>query len=139
MDPKIVNCTPHDVTLRTDCGDVVYPKSGCVPRITFDAPEIGQLGGAPIVSRECTGISDMPPVAQNTVYIVSTMVFDACPERTDLVVPDSGPTAIRDERGQIAAVVRFVGRKTGDTNWQRAYAELRAQVDFDRAQGTYMG
>ncbi len=44
------------------------------------------------------------------VFIVSSMVQDAMP-RADVLAPDTGPTAIRDERGNVWAVVRLIGPK----------------------------
>ncbi len=44
------------------------------------------------------------------VFIVSSMVQDAMP-RADVLAPDTGPTAIRDEKGQVWAVTRLIGPK----------------------------
>jgi hypothetical protein len=65
---------------------------------------------------------DIPPAIANTnfrdieqgtvtvpevYYIVSQIVIAACPERADLVRPDTGPDAIRDADGRIVAVRRL--------------------------------
>lgn len=44
------------------------------------------------------------------VLIVSSMVQAAMP-RADVLAPDTGPTAIRDERGNVWAVTRLIGPK----------------------------
>ena len=43
-------------------------------------------------------------------FIVSRMVFEAAPERSDLLAPDTGPSAVRDESGRILGVTQFVAR-----------------------------
>ena len=42
------------------------------------------------------------------VFIVSSMVQDAMP-RADVLAPDTGPTAIRDDKGNVWAVTRLIG------------------------------
>jgi len=43
-----------------------------------------------------------------TLYIVSTLVAQACKGRKDVVAPDTSPeSVVRDESGQIVAVRRF--------------------------------
>ena len=55
-----------------------------------------------------------PPVPEvceyqepKAIYIVSSLVAQAVAGRNDVVAPDAGPTAIRNEQGQIVAVTRF--------------------------------
>lgn len=50
----------------------------------------------------------MPEHKENTFYIVSAIVLSALKgTRVDVIAPDTGNTAIRNDKGQIIAVSRF--------------------------------
>lgn len=49
-----------------------------------------------------------PEPAECTIYLVSSMVQEALP-RSDVLAPDTGPTALRDEKGNVWAVVGLIG------------------------------
>ena len=51
---------------------------------------------------------EFPAPDEGVVYLVSSMVQEALP-RSDVLAPDTGPTAIRDERGNVWAVTRLIG------------------------------
>ncbi len=53
------------------------------------------------------GVEGLPEQQDGTFLIVSGMVF-AASDRPDLIAPDTGKTAIRNEKGHIAAVTRFI-------------------------------
>lgn len=53
------------------------------------------------------GIEDLPEPQEGTTYIVSKMVADMS-TRQDIVYPDTGSSAIRDEQGRIVSVRRFL-------------------------------
>lgn len=106
---KIINLTPHDVVYSN--GNVIsFPKTGNVARIN-----IGEKPNSPIsfngveletftpIKGEVVGL---PAPQEDTFYIVSMVVFDNTPRR-DAIAPDTGKTAIRNEKGQIMAVTRF--------------------------------
>ena len=107
----IVNCTPHPITIRYNVADaeteVTFPPSGICPRLKTDTVVEGFLSlkaKLPIVKTEMGEVEGLPE-PNGDVFIVSTMVAQAC-NRYDLVSPDTGPTAIR-ENGQVKAVIRF--------------------------------
>ena len=103
---KFVNLTPHDIVVRTPAGvDVVFPASGTVARVRTIETPAGEIGSIPLVEVEMAEIENLPDPEEGTVYIVSSMALD--PSREDVVAPDTGPTAIRDENGHIVAVTRF--------------------------------
>ena len=116
---SIVNCTPHAIVLRHTDGplkgtDTVFAPSGFVPRMTVEVvvnPLISLAGGVPVVKSVFGGVVGLPNPGVDAdgnplIYIVSTMLAQACPHRVDLISPDTGPTAIR-EGGQVQAVIRF--------------------------------
>jgi hypothetical protein len=111
----IINYTPHDVTVRPLSGaaDIVYPASGTVPRVEMKSVDAAPLpDGCPTIMVEY-GAAELPPDGP-AVCIVSTMFADAYRRQhgddgVALYVPDSGPSAIR-ENGQIVAVRALIRR-----------------------------
>jgi hypothetical protein len=103
----VLNLTPHEITIRRpDGSDFTIPPSGMVARITTEERVIGTLDGIPVVLRQPGGAIGLPE--EGVACLVSAMVLTAVPGRSRVFAPDSGPTAIRDERGQIVAVTRLV-------------------------------
>ncbi len=105
---KIVNITPHAITVRSPSGeDVTFPASGAVARIASTTPEGRALvGGVPVAPPlEWGGVEGLPAPAQGTVYIVSGLVGTQCP-RHDVFVPGTSPSdePFRNERGHVVAV-----------------------------------
>lgn len=105
----MINLTPHAITVRAPDGtDHTFEPSGNVARVTMSETVIGQCAvtGAPVIARTAGDPTGLP--AAGTPCIVSAMVLAACTGRAGVFGPDSGQTAIRDERGQIIAVTRLV-------------------------------
>ena len=113
----IVNYTPHSIVIQTDSGRSEFlADPNRLARVTIsdcptdpvpDGPE-GELR-FPAVSQVTGKITGLPEPNGVDFFIVSRMVFDAT-DRQDVIAPDTGPTAIRDENGRIRAVTRFVRR-----------------------------
>lgn len=104
----IKNLTPHDITIRTEAGDQVVPASGIVARVSPVEVEAGSVGGVPVVQRTWGAVQGLPEPDGETVFIVSSLVLDQVQGRSDVVAPDTGSTAVRDDAGRIVAVTRFV-------------------------------
>lgn len=103
---KFVNLTPHEVVV-VDGIEYRFPASGTVARVTEITEEAPRIGGFRVVRKTYGEVTDLPEPAPDTVYIVSALVREAA-KRSDLVSPDSGKDAIRNEKGQIIAVRGFV-------------------------------
>ena len=105
----MINYTPHTVTVRDDNGnDHVYPASGIVPRVSMvTTPDIPLEDGTPTI-RVKYGEALLPD-GHAGPCIVSTMFADAYKGDSELFVPDSEPSAIR-ENGQIIAVRALIRR-----------------------------
>jgi len=108
---RFVNLTPHAINV-VGIGEI--PPSGEVARVEFTEREFMQQGGVPVIARKFKKVVNLPEAGfpGAPIYIVSSMVLDAMGRRAnrgDVVAPDTGETAIRNERGQIVAVTRFVG------------------------------
>lgn len=104
----MINLTPHPITLRADDGtETTIQPSGTVARVSMQETDVGCLLGLPVIRREAGAVTGLP--TDGTPCIVSSMVLTALSAGTPGVyAPDTGPTAIRDERGQIVAVTRLV-------------------------------
>lgn len=101
---NIINLTPHTISLVNASNEIVasFPSAGTV-RVATSQTIIGELAGFPIRKTVLGNVTGLPDAEDGTVYLVSAMVQQALPNRNDLVVPDSGPTAYR-ENGLIVGV-----------------------------------
>lgn len=104
----MLNLTPHAITIRLPDGtDRTFPPSGTVARVTTFETSALSVDGIPTVYRRTGNVEGLTlPLTQPV--LVSSMVLAELPGADNVFAPDSGPTAIRDERGQIVAVTRLV-------------------------------
>lgn len=115
---SIVNLTSDPVKVRTDWGEIEFAPSGTTPRISFieedaESLKIGNMPegfDVPCITQALAGIEGLPEESPGTVYIVPKGIFEALPGRHDLITPDTGKTCIKDKRGRILAVTRFIRR-----------------------------
>lgn len=122
---KIINCTPHPITLVIselrckhcggspstdrdvcDCGgeyeikedEINLPKGEVVPRISQSTHKVDEVNGIPITETVFGETQDLPEAKDGTLLIVSRLILSANPNRKDLVVPNE---LLRDESGNI--------------------------------------
>lgn len=105
---RIVSVLPHEITVRLDGRDVVIPPSGQLARVATSTREIATVDGIPIVATVFGEIVGLPEPQPGVLYLGSTLLAQAAARqgRTDVVSPDTGPTAIRED-GQVVAVIRL--------------------------------
>ena len=66
---------------------------------------IGKISGVPIAKTEFKKIVNLPDPEDGTYYIVNRIVMDYIPYyREDVFCVDTGPSAVRNENGQVVAV-----------------------------------
>ena len=99
---EIINCTPHTIVVDLNGNQVSFPASGILPRIETTSTPRNPIEGIPTFSVKRGEIEDLPAPEEGKVFLVSAMVF-AATTRLDVIAPDTGPTAIR-ENGRILAV-----------------------------------
>ena len=105
---NLVNITPHDIVVRKADGDLMVPPSGQIARVTTSQEVIGYIDDVPVVRTVFGEVTGLPDPVKDTIFIVSSLVLGALKgSRPDVVAPDTGPTAIRNDNGQIVAVTRF--------------------------------
>ena len=103
---KFVNLMPHAANLVTaDGAEIVIPPSGTVARCAVDATHevIDGVRFARTIYGEASGVPDPQP---DTIFIVSMLVAQQL-KRPDVVSPDGGRDAVRNDAGQIVAVRGF--------------------------------
>ena len=117
-----INLTPHAIRI-IDVDRVVHEigPSGTVARVeTVEKEEVPVVvDGAKfsVKSRTMGAVSGLPDPNGTSIFLVSSMVLDAIQGRSDVFAPDTGKTAIRDERGLVWGVVNLI--------------ECRVEVDSD--------
>lgn len=104
----MINLTPHAITIRANGVDTVIQPSGQLARVSSTEEQMGvcPLTGAPIVRRVFGEVTGLP--TDSTPCLVSALVLSACVGRAGVFAPDTGPTAIRNEAGQVIACTRLV-------------------------------
>lgn len=106
---EILNLTPHDIIVQKKDGSLKrILKSDSVARLSTREVHVGEVVGTPIFRREFGETKGLPDELEGVMYLVSSFVLQANQHRMDILAPDTGPTAIRDDRGQIVAVTRFI-------------------------------
>jgi len=107
----MINLTPHAITLRTPAGDVTFPPSGQLARVSTIATLTGEVVAGVSVVRNSYGPVTGLVRDDNGVplpCIVSGMVLAALPTGTvNVYAPATGATAIRKD-GQVIAVTELV-------------------------------
>ena len=116
---KLVNLTPHPLTLQGEDTKVTIPPSGKVARVVeeqrgsallaFQGDKVNDdlipIYSVPIVDLAVRKVVDLPDPEDGTLYIVSRPVALALAgTRADVVVPDD---FVRDDQGRIIAARRL--------------------------------
>lgn len=108
-----VNLTPHTITIVDEAGapTLTVPPSGQVARAQTTRKTVGEVTvdgvRVPVTAAEFGEVDGLPEPQEGTIYLVSRIVADACPDRDDLYGVDG---AIRGEGGTVAgatALTRF--------------------------------
>jgi hypothetical protein len=102
---KIINLTPHTINVQIGESIFTYEPSGSVARVKTETKVVFNAGEIPVVKTSFVDVEGLPLPQQDTLYLVSSIVAQAS-KREDVVSPDTGPSAIR-ENGQVTAVRGF--------------------------------
>ncbi|HDI51833.1 MAG TPA: hypothetical protein ENF45_04315 [Bacteroidetes bacterium] len=110
-----VNLTPHDINIYDSNNNLVatIPRSGKVARVTMEQKTVGYIdvnGHKIPVKKTIYGeIENLPDPQPNTIYIVSLLVLQALGgTRDDVLAPDTGAGAVRDDQGRIIGTRNFI-------------------------------
>lgn len=96
---KMVNLTPHDVNFVDNDGNIVrtVKPSGVVARLSVETIVIGEIDGIQVTESVFSDIENLPEEAEDTIYIVSSLVAEKA-KRADVYVPNG---SVRDSNGRI--------------------------------------
>ena len=99
---KLVNLTPHTITLVVDGETVVVVPEGTVARVmqqeTVKTTVEFKGLSVPVMETKFGEVEGLPDPEDGTMFIVSRMVKTAVPDRDDVVVPGK---QLRDAEGRI--------------------------------------
>jgi len=102
---NIVNLTPHALVMMPagPAGPIVtIPPSGQVARCAVDRVQIYTVTvdgiSVPVNKIQFGTVSGLPDPQPDTIYVVSTLVAQAVPDRWDVFIVDD---AVRDDQGRI--------------------------------------
>ncbi|MGI5872705.1 MAG: hypothetical protein ACOX8T_11800 [Bacillota bacterium] len=120
-----VNLTQHDINVLEP--ETTIPPSGTEARCAVSREQVAELGGITVNRTVFGDVDNLPAPQAGTYYIVSALVAQACPGRTDLLIVDE---VERDEAGRIVgcralATMRPDAFAAGDANLGRPI-ELKA-------------
>lgn len=102
---RFINLTPHAICVD---GLGTFPASGKVARVSIEQVAVGEVAGIVAYKQSAGLVVGLPSPEEGTIYIVSGMVVSAIAGRNDVVAPDTGDSAIRNEKGHIVAVKNFI-------------------------------
>lgn len=97
---KLVNLTPHIVNLFDMTGEkllVNIEPTAPAARCSVKNEKIGEADGVPLFASSYGEVIDLPEPQEDTIFIVSLVVRQALPNRTDLASPGE---LIRDSEGK---------------------------------------
>ena len=106
------NLTPHDIVYYAPDGTARnIPASGHVARLAMTSEAAGMVDGLRCDRVVFGALSGVPAdVEYCDILIVSSLAAEAVADDypgVTVLVPDTGPTAMRNEAGQIAGVTQF--------------------------------
>ena len=119
---EIINRTPHDITMMNEAKEVVwtFPKSDEPIRLESSQVVVGTVTDAGHdtskrnasdnvfidfdVKQVVYDKSNLPDYMEDTYYIVSALVANAYPERSDLLMVND---TVRDDNGRIIGCKSF--------------------------------
>lgn len=94
----IKNFTPHVLNVVNLKGEVVAMPSEGVARVATSTEEVSTICGFTVSKSTFGQVEGLPESESNTYYVVSRLVLQALPERTDLLCPGE---LIRDAGGNV--------------------------------------
>jgi hypothetical protein len=98
---NIVNLTPHSINFVGEDGTPILTiePSGILARVQATIVATGDtVCGIPITKTRFGEVEGLPEPEDGTTFVVSRMVAEALPGRSDLLIPNE---SVRDEGGNI--------------------------------------
>jgi len=112
---RLINLTPHALTIYGPNGMQEIPASGSLARVRSTSEVIGEVAGVPVIRPTFAEVDGLPDPEPGTYYLVSSVVLTALRShgihRSDVIAPATGPNdgCIRNAQGHVQGVTRFAG------------------------------
>lgn len=99
----IINLTPHSINFLDESNHPVLTvePSGTIARAKQTRTLCGTIAGIPVNQCAYGTVQGLPEPAKETIYIVSAIAAQACPERQDVYIVDD---SVRNKDGRIIGV-----------------------------------
>ena len=109
IEADIFNLTPHPITIDDGKNKLIYEPFPVkeLPRVHMKTTGQDVVDGIQLRRIKPSSITHLPEYEDGTLYIVSAMVAQAAPHRSDLICPDT-QYANRNEKGFVVSVKGFV-------------------------------
>ena len=96
---NFINLTPHAIKFfKPDGSTVEIPASGQLARLTTQTIQTDNIDGIPVTETVYGEVEGLPAPTEGNVYIVSSLVAQRVPDRTDVFIPAE---SVRDDQGRI--------------------------------------
>ena len=127
----IINCTPHSLVFLNVDNEVIrtIEPSGIIPRVSSTSSIVGEIDGLPEEETSFGEVENLPDPEENTIYVVSTLVAQACPGRSDLRTPGQ---QVRDSAGRVIGCrsLAKVPARYGDGDAEKRLKEVLATLPY---------
>lgn len=108
-EPEYLNFTPHEIVVISRGGERRHFPPARVFRVDREVVRSTEAAGIQIDSARFLRAEGLPDPRPGTIYIVSLLTLIQFGRgRPDVVAPDTGVSAERDEQGRITAVRSFL-------------------------------
>lgn len=106
---EFINLTPHTITIFDAGKNIIkeIPASGTLARIETKVDLTGEIDGIQTVETYLGDISGVAEYQEGVYQIVSMPVAQVLQDRRDILAPDTGLGAVRDEAGRILGTTRL--------------------------------
>ena len=100
---QIINLTPHAINFLDSNNHPILTvePSGVIARAKQPRTLCGTIAGIPVNQCAYGTVQGLPEPAKETIYIVSSITAQACPEREDVYIVDD---SVRGDDGRIIGV-----------------------------------
>ena len=107
MTYELVNMTPHAITMidENNHDNVLLniEPTGEMIRLAEEVEQVSTINGFKL-NKHTFGSANLPPKKDKTLFIVSALVANAHPERTDFIMVSK---AVRNDEGRIIGCTGF--------------------------------
>ena len=104
----ITNLTPHEIIVYKTADvlnqERVFPPSGHIARVQTESEIVASVDGIACHKTTFGDIEGLPEPEEGEYFLVSRMVKDRCPGRSDVIVPGE---LVRDANGKIVGCKGF--------------------------------